>query len=198
MRLTILDGYLLREWVNIFLFSALGLPVFVIVIELAEKLDDYLIKDLEPSAIALAYFFSLPDRIFLILPAAVLFATVFSVGNMNRHTELTAAKASGRSVHRLVVPVLIGALVASGIGLLGELAQRTQGARYNFVYRAEEGWVYMVRQLNLTRRRMEGVVLAREGTGPDYPTLSIQAQRARYNDGTEKWSVTAERPLPPR
>jgi lipopolysaccharide export system permease protein len=205
MRLTILDGYLLREWVNIFLFSALGLPVFVIVIELAEKLDDYLIKDLEPSAIALAYFFSLPDRIFLILPAAVLFATVFSVGNMNRHTELTAAKASGRSVHRLVVPVLIGALVASGIGLvigelappatrrnlelLGELAQRTQGARYNFVYRAEEGWVYMVRQLNLTRRRMEGVVLAREGTGPDYPTLSIQAQRARYNDGTEKWSL---------
>jgi lipopolysaccharide export system permease protein len=47
----------------------------------------------------------------------------------------------------------------------------------------------MVRQLNLTRRRMEGVVLEREGTGPQYPTLSIQAQRARYNDGTEKWSL---------
>ena len=201
----ILDRYLMREWVKIFLLSALGLPAFVILIELAEKLDDYLIKDLEFSAVALAYFFSLPDRIFLILPAAVLFATVFSVGNMNRTAELTAAKASGRSVHRLVAPVLAAALLASGLGvvigelappatrrqleLLGELEQRNQMARYNFVYRAEDGWVYAVRQLDITRQRMQNVVLEREGTGADYPTLSVQADRATYRDSMAYWSL---------
>ena len=201
----ILDRYLMREWVKIFLLSALGLPVFVILIELAEKLDDYLIKDLEFSEVALAYFFSLPDRIFLILPAAVLFATVFSVGNMNRTAELTAAKASGRSLHRTVAPVLAAALLASGLGLvigelappatrrqlelLGELERRNQMARYNFVYRAEEGWVYSVRQLDITRQRMQDVVLEREGTGADYPTLSVQADRATYRDSLAYWSL---------
>ena len=201
----ILDRYLMREWVKIFLLSALGLPVFVILIELAEKLDDYLIKDLEFSEVALAYFFSLPDRIFLILPAAVLFATVFSVGNMNRTAELTAAKASGRSLHRTVAPILAAALLASGLGLvigelappatrrqlelLGELERRNQMARYNFVYRAEEGWVYSVRQLDITRQRMQDVVLEREGTGADYPTLSVQADRATYRDSLAYWSL---------
>ncbi len=201
----ILDRYLMREWVKIFLLSALGLPVFVILIELAEKLDDYLIKDLTFSEVALAYFFSLPDRIFLILPAAVLFATVFSVGNMNRTAELTAAKASGRSLHRTVAPVLAAALLASGLGLvigelappatrrqlelLGELERRNQMARYNFVYRAEEGWVYSVRQLDITRQRMQDVVLEREGTGADYPTLSVQADRATYRDSLAYWSL---------
>jgi lipopolysaccharide export system permease protein len=195
----------MREWVKIFLLSAIGLPVFVILIELAEKLDDYLIKDLAFSEVALAYFFSLPDRIFLILPAAVLFATVFSVGNMNRTAELTAAKASGRSLHRTVAPVLAAALLASGLGLvigelappatrkqlelLGELERRNQMARYNFVYRAEEGWVYSVRQLDITRQRMQDVVLEREGTGADYPTLSVQADRATYRDSMAYWSL---------
>jgi len=205
MRPRILDRYLLREWVKIFLLSALGLPLFVILIELAEKLDDYLIKDLEPSAILLAHFFSLPERMFLILPAAVLFATVFSIGSLNRHSELAAAKASGRSIHRTIIPVLLVALLATGLDLvigelappatqrqlelLGELEQRSQRARYNFVYRAEEGWTYTVRQLNVTRRRMQDVVLEREGTGAEYPTLAVQARRALYNDPLGTWSL---------
>lgn len=202
----ILDRYLVKEWVKIFVLAGLGLPLFVIIIELAEKLDEYLIKDLAPSAIALGYFFSLPDRIFLILPAAVLFATVFSVGNMNRHSELTAAKASGRGMHRVVLPVLFAATMAAGFGLvigelappatrrqlelLGEEQRRSQTSRYNFVYRAEEGWVYQVRQLNTTRYQMRDVVLEREGTGSEYPTLAVQARRAQWDTTEGRWTLS--------
>ncbi len=206
----ILDWYLLKEWLKVFVLAAFGLPLFVIIIELAEKLDEYLLKDLEPSAIALGYFFSMPDRIFLILPAAVLFATVFSVGNMNRHSELTAAKASGRGMYRTVLPVLLAATLAAGFGLvIGELAppatrrqlelleeqeRRSQStSRYNFVYRAEEGWVYAVRQLNTTRYQMRDVVLEREGTGPEYPTLAVQARRAQWDTTQARWTLGSGR-----
>ncbi len=201
----ILDRYLLREWVKIFIVSALGLPLVVILIELAEKLDHYLIRDLTPGAIALAHLFSLPERVFLILPAAVLFATVFSLGNQARHSELTAAKASGRSVPRIVMPVLVAAVLAAGLGLmigelappatrrqlelLGELERRSQPARYNFPYRAEEGWTYVIRELNVARRYLSDVVLEREGTGADYPTLSVQARRTTFSDSTERWML---------
>lgn len=200
----ILDRYLLKEWLRIFLVTALVFPFVVMLIELAEKLDQYLARDLTRQAIALAYLYSLPERIFQILPAAVLFATVFSLGNMARHSELTAAKASGRSAHRTILPVVIASLLASiaavAIGemappatrrqleLLGELEQRAQSTRYQFVYRAEDGWMYIVRELNAPRDFMREVILEREGTGPDYPTLGITAVRADY-DSTSGWML---------
>jgi lipopolysaccharide export system permease protein len=60
---------------------------------------------------------------FLVMPAAVLFATVFTVGAMGRHSELTAAKAGGQSFHRLMLPVFVAAALASGLAfIVGELA----------------------------------------------------------------------------
>jgi lipopolysaccharide export system permease protein len=202
---SILDRYLLREWIRIFLVAALGLPFVVMLIELAEKLDRYLVRDLTWQAIAMGYVFSVPERVFRILPAAVLFATVFAIGNFSRHSELTAAKASGRSAHRVILPVLMAAFIASLIGLavgemappatrrqlesLGELEQRSHSSvRYNFVYRAEEGWVYVIRELNVLRQFMRDVVLEREGTGVEYPTLGVLAEQADY-DSTTGWTL---------
>jgi lipopolysaccharide export system permease protein len=200
----ILDRYLLREWVRIFLVAALGLPFAVLLIELAEKLDQYLVRGLSWRAIAQGYFYSTPERVFRILPAAVLFATVFALGNFARHSELTAAKASGRSAHRVILPVILAAFVVSLIGLvlgemappatrrqleaLGELERGPQDVRYNFIYRAEEGWVYVIRELNVMRRSMRDVVLEREGTGPEYPTLGVAADQADY-DSISGWTM---------
>ena len=100
---------------------------------------------------------------FLVLPAAVLFATVFSIGAFTRHSEVTAAKASGVSFHRLVVPILFGALFASMLDLgLGEIVPITNQhrnqllhqdkaqvgtSRFNFAFAAEYGRVYKALEL---------------------------------------------------
>ncbi len=75
MTLPILDRYLLREWSKIFFITMVAFPLFAIIIELTDKLDEYLAKGIEPSAITLSYVFSLPEKLSLTLPAAVLFAT---------------------------------------------------------------------------------------------------------------------------
>lgn len=204
----ILDRYLLKEWLRIFLAAALAFPLVVMLIQLAENLDKYLARDLTNQAIALGYLYSLPEQIFQVLPAAVLFATVFSLGNMARHSELTAAKASGRSAHRTILPLVVAALLASIVAvvvgeaappatrrqleLLGEMEVRAQNTRYNFVYRAEDGWMYIIRELNVPRAFMREVVFEREGTGPDYPTLGITATRADY-DSAAGWMLRSGR-----
>lgn len=204
-RARLLDRYFLREWAKIFVVTGLGFPLVAIILELTEKLDDYLGRGLKPGAIALGYVYGLPEKLFLILPAAVLFATVFSVGAMNRHFELTAGKASGQSFHRLVAPALLAAAIAAVLGLgLGELAPllkrrqaellgerelRAVTSRYNFVYRAEEGWVYAIRSLDAPQRRLGDPVLEREGSGPDYPTLVVQSSRGSYSDSTRRWTL---------
>jgi lipopolysaccharide export system permease protein len=200
----ILDRYLLREWLKIFSVTTIGFPLVVVLFEITDKLSDYLDRDLRPVEIAFAYLYSLPDKVFLILPAAVLFATVFSLGGMLRHSELTAAKASGRSFYRTLVPILAAACVTAGIGvalgefapgatrrqleLLGELEVRSHSTRQNFVYRADAGWVYTVRSLDVEQRQMLDAVLEREGSG-DYPTLAIQAKNIFFDDSTESWTL---------
>lgn len=200
-----LDRYVLREWSKVFGLTALGFPVVVILIDLTDRLDTYLSRGLTKTAVALAYFFSLPETVFLVLPAAVLFATVFTVGALGRHSELVAAKASGISFHRLIRPIVAAAVgvFLLGVGLaevapvatvqrltlLGEKAIRSTSSRYNFVYRANQGWVYAVRTLEIGPRAMRDLILTRAGAGPDYPTLVVAAQRATFTDSLGRWTL---------
>src|SRR2546425_11789988 len=118
MRFSTLDRYLLREWGGVLLIPLLGFPILVIVIDLTDRLDTYLGRGIKPRVVALSYIFDFLEKMFLILPVAVLFATVFTVGTLGRHSELTAAKASGISFHRLVLPLFGAAGAALAAGLL--------------------------------------------------------------------------------
>lgn len=191
-----LDRYLLREWVKIMLLAELGFPLVVIIIDLTDKLGSYLARGLGRKAVALSYLFYVPEVMFLVLPAAVLFATVFTVGPLGRYSELTAAKASGVSFHRLVEPLVIAAAATVLFGvLIGELApvgtlRRAEllgdrpvhmlSVRYNFVYRADGGWVYAIRSLNVDVGDIVDLIMEREGSGPEYPTIEVAAASAHY------------------
>jgi lipopolysaccharide export system permease protein len=200
-----LDRYVLREWTKVFLVSALGVPLVPIIFDLTDNLDKYMSRGLHKGAIFLAYVYALPETIYLVIPAAVLIATVFTVGAMGRHSEITAAKASGVSFHRLVRPLLAASLGAFVFGLiLGEIAPvatqrraqllgdelvRSQSSRYNFVYRADGGWVYAIGSLFIVPRQMRDLMLEREGAGPEYPTIVVSAPVAQYTDSLHRWSL---------
>ncbi|HEX9729217.1 MAG TPA: LptF/LptG family permease [Gemmatimonadales bacterium] len=209
MRRFILDRYLLSEWLRILIATALGFPIIVTAIELTDNLGRHLSRGIEPGAIALGYVYGMPDKVFLILPAAVLFATVFSLGRMSRHSELTATKASGRSLRRTIVPVMAAAVVttaaAAALGewaptatshqleLLGEKKVRSQTSRFRFVYRADQGWVYAIHTLDVRQRVMRNIVLEREGSGPAYPTLVVQSPTVAFNESAGRWAMRAAR-----
>jgi len=192
-----LDRYVLREWLKVCLLAALGFPFLVMVIDLVDKLGTYLGRGIPKGRIALSYIYFLPETISLVLPVAVLFAVVFTVGALGRHSELTAAKASGVSFHRVVRPLLVASLAAVVLDLgltelapvtsarraelLGDKQVRLTANRYNFVYRADGGWVYAIRSLEIGPRLMRDVIMEREGTGEDYPTIVIAAPRAAYD-----------------
>src|SRR5215510_13252456 len=113
-----LDRYVFGEFWKIFFVTALGFPVLLVVIDLTDHVDQYLSKKIPIPDIALSYVFWIPDSMFMVMPAAVLFATVFSIGAFTRHSELTAAKASGISFYRMILPILLGALFACGLDLV--------------------------------------------------------------------------------
>jgi lipopolysaccharide export system permease protein len=192
----VLDRYVTTEFLKIFAITALGFPVLTILIDLTDHVDRYLEKHLHAGRVALAYLAGMPEQVFLITPAAVLFATVFSVGALARHSEVTAAKASGISFHRLVRPIFVLAAAASVFAfflgefapfgqerraiLLGEREVGSKTERYNFVYRADGGRMYAVQSLSVPQGRMLGVQIERKGTGPDFQGYVVTAASADY------------------
>lgn len=201
-----LDRYVLREWSKIFLGTALGFPLIITIFDLTDNLDKYLSRNLAPKDIALSYVFWFPESVLLVLPAAVLFATVFSIGGFTRHSEITAAKASGISFHRLCVPIILSAILTAGGALLlsdfvapankrrSELLQEsrftTGNERYNFAFASEGGRVYRATVLNVERGYLEGVEVERKGRegDPTYPTWILSANNALFQKNVG-WTV---------
>jgi lipopolysaccharide export system permease protein len=191
-----LDRYVFSEFWKIFVTTSLGFPLLLVVIDLTDNLEKYLARNLPQRDIALSYLYWIPESMFMVLPAAVLFATVFSIGAFTRHSEITAAKASGISFYRLTLPIFVGAFLAAALDLmlaevvpitnarrndlLAEDKFRGSTTRYNFVFAGEFGRVYKVGTLNTTSGLLENVQVERRGTGSDYPTMIVAAQAARW------------------
>src|SRR5438034_1321364 len=112
-----LDRYVFSEFWKIFSVTAVGFPILLVIIDLTDNLGKYLGRNIPTRDLALSYVYWIPDSMFMVLPAAVLFATVFSIGAFTRHTELTAAKASGISFYRMILPILLGATFACALDL---------------------------------------------------------------------------------
>ena len=199
-----LDRYVFREFWKIFVATALGFPLLAIAIDLTDNLSKYLGRNLPAGQIALAYLYWIPDSMFMVLPAAVLFATVFSIGALTRHSEVTAAKASGISFHRMVMPIFFGAALAALFGLfLGELVPVTDARRnqileehtfsttdrFNFAFEGQRGRVYQISSLDVDRHYIDNLAISRKGNGPDYPTYLLAAQNAQWDTTTHKWTL---------
>jgi len=200
-----LSSYVLWQWLRIFVLAAIGLPVVSVLINITDRINRLLDRDLSGATIALAGLYGLPGHMAQMIPAAALFATVFTIGPLARNSEITAAKAGGVSFHRLVFPLLVAAAFAAGLCYwVGEVATETtarqlelekeriarnQTSRYEFVYLADNGWTYSVRSLNTDSETMQGVVLEHAGRREGYANIAISADSARWNDSTGRWRL---------
>ena len=200
-----LDRYVFKEFWKILVTTALGFPLLLVIIDLTDNLEKYLARNLPKQDIALSYLYWIPESMFMVIPAAVLFATVFSIGALSRHSEITAAKASGISFYRIAMPIFLGALFAAALDLalaeivpvttqrrndlLAEDKFRGSTLRYNFAFQGEYGRAYKIQTLNTTTQSVEGLQIERKGTGPEYPTILIAAERASWDSVRGRWTI---------
>ena len=118
----ILDEYVMREFLNVFLLVIAGFLMLLQIFTFFELVGDIL-RNRPPMAKVGEYLVYLaPDLLYQIVPLAVLIAVLVSFGVLNRNNELTAMKATGISLYRLVVPVVsISVILAVGLFLFDQL-----------------------------------------------------------------------------
>jgi LPS export ABC transporter permease LptG/LPS export ABC transporter permease LptF len=102
----ILDEYVVREFLQMFLMVLAAFVMLMLVFTFFELVGDIL-RNRIPLTIVGEYLVNLtPSMLYQIAPLAVLIAVLVTFGVLNRNSELIAMKATGISLYRLVVPVV--------------------------------------------------------------------------------------------
>jgi lipopolysaccharide export system permease protein len=189
--LGVLDRYVVRQWLGTFVLSALGLPAVAILIDLSERFAKLVDKGVTIHDILIGQLFYFPNKMAMMLPAAVLFATVFTLNALGRHSELTAVKAGGVSFFRLIAPLMVLAVLSVPLDYgLQELSSYStlqekiyhkersgaEGqARVMFGYAAPSGWNWAIKSLVKDSRLISSPVME---------------EAAWHNGG--RWTVAAD------
>jgi lipopolysaccharide export system permease protein len=89
---------------------------FVLLMQFLWKyIDDLVGKGLDPAVIAELLFYTSANLVPLALPLSILVSSIMTFGNLAEHFEITAAKAAGISLQRLMLPLFTVALMISGL-----------------------------------------------------------------------------------
>lgn len=70
------------------------------------------------SSVLLFYFYNLIKRLDLLVPLSLMIATIHTLTTLNMHNELLALRTTGRTLKRIVKPIVMTSLVCSSIILL--------------------------------------------------------------------------------
>ena len=105
-RMKLIDRYIIRQFLVTALFSLVAVLVVFIVIDAMEKMDDFIDKQAGWDIILLYYVYFVPEIIKLIIPVAMLLASLFVTARLSAQGEWTAFKSGGVSLYRLLVPYL--------------------------------------------------------------------------------------------
>ncbi|HKP76500.1 MAG TPA: LptF/LptG family permease [Longimicrobiaceae bacterium] len=111
----ILTRYLLRAHVGPFFFAFIALTGVVLINTLARRLAELAGKGLPMRAIAEFFVYALPATVALTFPMAVLVAILYTFATFTAENEITAMKAGGLDLKRLLLPLLAVAAVITGV-----------------------------------------------------------------------------------
>jgi len=198
----LIDRYLLRRLLTPLFWCLAAFSLVYVVYDLFDNLPDF-IEGRTPWPEVLKYYvFLMPSALIYIVPVSLLLATLYSLSSLTRHNELTAMRASGVSIYRLLLPYMgVGVVVSVLLLVVNETvgpwstywchqfvrAQKHRGKinvhiAYNLAYKSESGnRIWQIEQFNTRTHEMKNVqVLQQRPDGTDQ--YKIWAQRAEWLD----------------
>ena len=199
----IVDRYLLRSFIWPLAYCLVLFSVLFVVIDSFNHLDDYIHHSVSIKIILTYYYYLFPSVLVQIIPISVLVAILFGLGNLNKHNEITAMKASGVSVFHVLSPyIFLGILISFSIFLLNEttVPQYTLNStaimeglilkgKKNFEERAlknvtlygKEKRIYFAREFEIYNQTLHDVVVLEDKQGQTVKS-KLTAKKAQYEN----------------
>ncbi len=204
---TLLDDYVLRDF---FLYLGMIVSTFlvlVIVFTLFELIGDIL-RNQVPATVVAEYALNVaPYLLYTIAPLVMLLAVLVTFGIMQRSNEITAIKATGTSIYRIVTPVIVAAAVlAVGLFFADQFylphTNKRQEALHNQIkgkppqtyLRPDRKWIfgqnndiYYYQFFDPDRDQFGNVTVFELDRTTFSMTRRIHAERAHWADNLNRW-----------
>jgi len=171
----ILDRYIIVTFLKNLIWAIIAATVIFIVVNGVERLDKFVDAKVQLSTVIRYYYLYIPYIFYLILPAAALLATLFTIGGMTMTNELVAIKVSGISFYRpLMLLLLTTGAWAFAAYVLGETVIPPFNREHEDIYR------YDVKKLPREYRAKHGRIYVKIGAERqlyinNYKTLTREA-----------------------
>lgn len=131
----LIDRYILSELISPAFFGMMIFSSLWLVNVLMKVIDMMVTKEVAFSAVARFFLYTVPVVMTTSCPMAMLLASLMAMGRITADSELTALKAGGMSLYRVLAPVYIVGIVASGfVFWLNEWVVPESNTRRNKVY----------------------------------------------------------------
>ncbi|HLX77225.1 MAG TPA: LPS export ABC transporter permease LptF [Terriglobales bacterium] len=203
----LLDDYILREFVTYLVMILTTFLILVLVFTFFELLSDIL-RNKIPLTIVGEYLLNVaPYLIYKTTPMSMLLAVLVTLGLMQKANELTAMKASGISIYRIVVPILLtGVLLAGALFFFDQFylpaANRRQDALRNIIkgkpaqtyLRPDRRWIvgqhdtiYYYQFFDSDRDQFARITAYEFEPRSFQITRRIYAARAHWEDSLGRW-----------
>ena len=206
----ILDDYVLRDFgVNLLLVLSAFL-LLLLVFTVFELLGDIVRNQISPLIVG-EYLLSVsPYFLYNMAPLAILLAVLITLGLMHRSNEITAIKATGISIYRIVTPVLVACtILAVGLFFSDQLylpyANKRQDALRNMIkgkppqtyLNPDRKWIfgqhsniYYYQLFDSERNEFGRLSVFQFDPATFQLTQRIYAARARWEDTVRQWVCT--------
>jgi LPS export ABC transporter permease LptF/LPS export ABC transporter permease LptG len=204
---TLLDDYVLRDF---FIYLGMILSAFLVlllVFTLFELLSDIL-RNQTPFIVVVEYLLNVtPYLLYSVAPLIMLLAVLITFGLMNRSNEITAIKATGTSIYRIVTPVLIAAaLLSTGLFFADQFylphTNKRQEALHNEIkgkppqtyLRPDRRWIfgqhndiYYYQFFDADRDQFANLTIFQIDPVSFDITQRIHAERAHWSESMDRW-----------
>jgi len=203
----VITRYLAREFAQYFFLGLGGFSAIYLIIEFFERINVFLYNKATWPLMGAYFLNKFPSILFQVSPAAVLLASMITLGLLARHNEVMAMKSGGVSLGFLVYPILgVVILVFGGMLGLSEFIMpwANQNARgiSDFIihkknpvatFKQSQVWIhgrqsiYNFQLYHPDRNVLEGLTIYR--FSPDYDLIQrVDARSAQWKEG--KWTLS--------
>ena len=103
----ILARYLFNNLLQPLLYLTLAFTLLFVIADLMDNASDFF--EAGTSLLDMAYYYTLrlPSMVIMIVPICLLLSVLYSLSSLTRHSEITAMRASGISIYRIVRPYML-------------------------------------------------------------------------------------------
>ncbi|MDR0784319.1 MAG: LptF/LptG family permease [Treponema sp.] len=202
----ILDRYLVRQFMPIFIIASLMFVMIILLLDLFTNLWRYLNNQVTIKEILTVSYYYIPKSFSYALPVSLLFAAAYTLGDLYGRNELTSIFSSGIPFFRFTLPLVIIGFAASFFAFnfddkvviptlktkndMARKLLRQSAAENNsdIVIKAKGGaLVYSVDYYDYKQFVLNGLSIIEQNEDGSFASL-VRASKAKWNN--EYWELT--------